>query len=73
MDNKKYDWKSNRIKREWPYEGDIDDPEYIKDRTKLFAKSGNGWWWFVPNKIHKYKKMCRNRIRKREKNFLVPK
>jgi|TARA_R100001530_G_scaffold96632_1_gene67151 hypothetical protein len=30
----------------FPYEGDIDDPKYLKDRAKLFAESGNGWWWF---------------------------
>ena len=45
--NKEYlrndDWK--RWKNGWPYLGDApDDPEYLKDRAKLFKESGNGWW-----------------------------
>ena len=30
----------------WPYKS-FKDPEYIKDRDKLFKKNGNGWWWFT--------------------------
>jgi|TARA_R100001530_G_scaffold550_1_gene900 hypothetical protein len=30
----------------WPYKGDIDDPQYIKDRNAVFQENGNGWWWF---------------------------
>ena len=37
------DWK------DWipyPYKGyTLTDPQYIKDRDKLFAEHGNGWWW----------------------------
>ena len=67
-----FDWKQYP-KRNWPYKGDIEDPEYLKDRAELFHDTKNilapfnGWWWFTPNKIHKYKKMQRNRIRKRRK------
>jgi hypothetical protein len=24
----------------------VDDPEYLKDRDKLFKENGNGWWWY---------------------------
>ena len=30
----------------WQYKGDIDDPQYLKDRDKLFKENGNGWWWY---------------------------
>ena len=67
------DWKKYP-KKSWPYKDDVlNDPKYLKDRAELFASNGdelapfNGWWWFTPNKIHKYKKMKRNRIRKRSK------
>tara|TARA_R100000306_G_C4339235_1_gene124328 strand:+ start:538 stop:774 length:237 start_codon:yes stop_codon:yes gene_type:complete len=37
------DWK-NWIP--YPYKGHtLTDPQYIKDRDKLFAEHGNGWWW----------------------------
>ena len=39
MDNKKYDWKSNRTKGEWPYTGDVGNPKYEKDRSELFAEA----------------------------------
>mgnify|MGYP003138764175 CR=1 FL=1 len=30
----------------FPYKEDpLTDEEYLKDRTELFRKSGNGWWW----------------------------
>ena len=35
------DWKKG-----WQYKGDIDDPQYLKDRSKLFKENGNGWWWY---------------------------
>lgn len=35
------DWKKG-----WQYKGDIDDPQYLKDRDKLFKENGNGWWWY---------------------------
>ena len=50
--SKHYDWRSNIKKRGWPYTGDVGDSKYEKDRSELFAENGNGWWWFVPNKIH---------------------
>ena len=52
MPSKDYDWQVNILKRGWPYKGDIDDPKYLKERSELFVEGGNGWWWFVPNKIH---------------------
>ena len=52
MPSKDYDWQSNISKRGWPYKGDIDDPKYLKERSELFVEGGNGWSWFVPNKIH---------------------
>ena len=71
--NRVCDWKKFP-KKSWPYKDDVlNDPKYLKDRAELFASTGdelapfNGWWWFTPNKIHKYKKMKRNRIRKRSK------
>ena len=41
--SKDYDWKQNKP-RGWQYDGDVNDPQYIKDRQKLFAEAGNGWW-----------------------------
>ena len=35
-------------KNKWNYKGDeypIRDPEYLKDRKKLFDEHGGGWWW----------------------------
>ncbi len=29
----------------WAYKS-ITDPQYIKDRNKLFKENGNGWWWY---------------------------
>ena len=43
--SKHYDWRSNILKRGWPYTGGIENKKYLKDRSKLFAVSGNGWWW----------------------------
>ncbi len=40
-----YDWQN---KTEWKYKGGNNptkDPDYIKDRKKLFKEHGNGWWW----------------------------
>jgi hypothetical protein len=38
------DWKA--WKKGWRYKGDAPtDPEYLKDRDKLFKENGNGWWW----------------------------
>lgn len=39
------DWK--RWKSGWQYKKDAPhDPEWQRDRNKLFKKNGNGWWWF---------------------------
>jgi|TARA_R110002020_G_scaffold1430_1_gene6462 hypothetical protein len=38
-----YDWKE--YSRGWPYTGGVSNKKYLKDRSELFAKSGNGWWW----------------------------
>jgi len=47
--NNHREWiKGWRYKKDAPY-----DEEWQKDRKELFAESGNGWWWSVPNKIHK--------------------
>ena len=38
------DWKA--WSKGWPYLGNApNDPEYLKDRDKLFKSNGNGWWW----------------------------
>ena len=53
---KLYSWVSQ--KRGWPYLGDVNDAEYLRDRQKTFNNNGNGWWWFVGNDINK--KRCRH-------------
>ena len=69
MVSKDYDWKSRAILRGWPYEGDAPwDKQYQKDRAELFAESGNGWWWSVPNKIHNPVKKRIKRIKKMPKS-----
>jgi len=30
----------------WEYNGDVGDPQYEKDRKKLFKENGNGWWLY---------------------------
>tara|TARA_R100001143_G_C3266991_1_gene90410 strand:- start:245 stop:478 length:234 start_codon:yes stop_codon:yes gene_type:complete len=40
-----YDWRNKKI---WKYKGGknpTSDPNYIRDRKKLFKEHGNGWWW----------------------------
>ena len=43
---KLYDWK-DYPSITWPYTGDdpLTNKKYLKDRSKLFAEAGNGWWW----------------------------
>ena len=41
--SKDYDWKNRKVEG-FPYKS-IEDPKYLKDRSKLFEESGNGWWW----------------------------
>ena len=45
VDINKHDWRKSPSRR-YPYDGDIDNKRYLKDRSELFAKSGNGWWWY---------------------------
>ena len=68
MPSKDYDWQVNIFKRGWPYKGDIDDPKYLKERSELFIEGGNGWWWFVPNKIHNPLSKRIPRIKKKTKS-----
>lgn len=39
-----HDWRN--WQEGWQYKGDVDDAEYLKDRSELFALSGNGWWHY---------------------------
>lgn len=36
----------------FPYKS-INDPEYLKDRTKLFKEHGSGWWWELDKLYHR--------------------
>ena len=48
--NNHKDWK-----RGWTYKKDAPyDLEWQEDRRKLFAESGNGWWWYVGTKYMKF-------------------
>jgi len=40
-----YDWQKHIDNKGFPYDGDIDNKEWLKDRKELFAENGNGWWW----------------------------
>jgi hypothetical protein len=48
-----YDWQVMPSLR-WPYTGDITNKKYLKDRNELFAKSGNGWWWYLHDTQNPY-------------------
>ena len=41
---KSLDWRG--WTKGWKYRGDVNDPEYLKDRDKLFKENGNGRWWY---------------------------
>ena len=57
--SREWDWKYND--RGWPYKTDAPkNRQWNKDRKKLFAEHGNGWWWFVPNKINTNVKRSKN-------------
>jgi hypothetical protein len=45
IDINKNDWRKSPSKG-FPYTGDVNNKKYLKDRAELFAKSGNGWWWY---------------------------
>ena len=49
----KHDWKKSPS-RGYPYTGDVNDKRYLKDRSELFAKSGNGWWWYQGTSLGQY-------------------
>lgn len=47
--NRQKPWRETK---HWtfPYKGKtvkqmLENPEYVKDRNKLFRENGNGWWW----------------------------
>jgi len=46
------DWK--KWESGWKYKGGIRDPQYLKDRKKLFEENGNGWWWYQGFHIWKH-------------------
>ena len=64
------DWKA--WKKGWRYEGDVDDPVYLKERAEFFHDKENkrapynGWWWFrtldnwKENKIKLRKRRAKN-------------
>lgn len=41
-------------KKGWTYQGDIDDPVYLKDRSELFEENGNGWWYFPDPEVSEF-------------------
>lgn len=41
---REHDWRN--WKRGWQYNGDIEDDEYLRDRSLLFRFNGNGWWYY---------------------------
>ena len=43
-------WKSQKCGG--PYDGDIDDAEYLRDRRNIFNNNGNGWWWFTSGYVY---------------------
>ena len=53
MTSRKYDWKTSYNKG-WPYKGDVNNPKYIKDRSKLFEENGNGWWIYQGYTLRKH-------------------
>ena len=52
--SKIYDWKCYP-RKSWPYTGNpLTNKKYLKDRSELFAESGNGWWWYLGTKYLKF-------------------
>ena len=46
------DWKQWKAKG-WKYKRDAPyDEEWKKDRSELFNKHGNGWWWFSKSVVY---------------------
>lgn len=48
------DWQKTKHKRSFPYTGTINNKKYLEDRAELFAKSGNGWWWYQGTPLGQY-------------------
>ncbi|HIG58197.1 MAG TPA: hypothetical protein EYQ21_02175 [Flavobacteriales bacterium] len=48
-----HDWRKSPSKG-FPYTGDVNNKKYLKDRAELFAKSGNGWWWYQGTPLGKF-------------------
>jgi hypothetical protein len=41
-----YEWR--KLHKGWQYKEDAPKcAKWQKDRKELFAKNGNGWWWFA--------------------------
>lgn len=56
MDTRNLDWKLFPSTLKFPYNGDItNNKKYLKDRETLFAKSGNGWWWYTYDHQNPYR------------------
>jgi len=60
MASSDYDWRSEKMRRGWPYKKDAPwDEQWLKDRAELFSNTGNelapfnGWWWLTTNHVHK--------------------
>ena len=61
------DWKN--WNKGFPYKNGINNPQYKKDRDKLFKQHGNGWWcndgdgwsmnWESPMEYHRRKRKAR--------------
>ena len=41
-----WDWRKSP--KGWPYKKDApEDPQWIKDRSRVFKEGGNGWWRLI--------------------------
>ena len=61
------DWKN--WNKGFPYKNGINNPQYKKDRDKLFKEHGNGWWWeWEENKETHVQRMKRLKGRRRKYN-----
>ena len=57
--------QDKRIEEHWQYgDGDVmRHKNYLKDRAKMFAEHGNGWWLAVDEQTNKVIARSRNRAR----------
>lgn len=66
LKTKHYITSNGRVKSlTWPYTGDITNPKYRLDRDTLFAKSGNGWWWYDYDHQNPYRISKKQKRRKK--------